>query len=103
MANSRPLVRSATLLTSLLSGDRGRLGATQLAAKMSHFNGSEPRFEPLVAPFQPGAIDGLLCGVAGEHTKNDWHTGIHLCELQAAGGFCANVVVVRSLAADHTA
>ena len=70
---------------------------------MGHLNRGKPGVEAFVATFQAGTIDGLLERVAGEHTKNHWHAGIKLRELDAAGGFRANVIVMRSLAAQNAA
>ena len=70
---------------------------------MGHFDRGKPGVEAFVATFQAGTIDGLLERVAGEHTKNHWHAGIKLRELDAARGFRANVIVMRSLAAQNAA
>src|SRR5258708_28993008 len=51
---------------------------------MSHFDGSEPRFESLVPALEPGAVDGLLQRVAGQHAKQDWQAAVHLRQLQSA-------------------
>src|ERR1700676_2648543 len=75
------------------------LRALELSRELGHFYGGETCLKTFVAALESGAIDGLLEGVACEHTENDGQTGVHLRELQSPRGFGANVIVVSRLAA----
>src|SRR2546423_7349357 len=119
MANSRALVRRDTLLAPRLSGwvwfgaggaqvasprvVSRQVASPQVSRKMSHFDGCETRFKPLVAALETGTVDGLLEGVTSQHAKNNRQAGIHLRELQAARGFRADIIVMRSFAAKNAA
>src|SRR5262249_10350885 len=97
MANSRDLVRSDTLFAPHFSGGGGR-GAAELARQLRHFDSAEPGFKPFVAALQARTVNGLFQSVAGEYAKHDGDASVHLRELQAAGGFRADVIVMRGFA-----
>src|SRR6266436_2124577 len=102
MANSRDFLRRDTLLAPRLSNDGQLRGiGTKLPGQMSHLDGGQPRFKSFVAALQPGAIDGLLERVTRQHTKNDGHSGVQLCELQSSRSLRADIIVMSGFAADH--
>jgi hypothetical protein len=78
-------------------------GGREFARKLRHFDSRQARLKSLVAPLQARTINGLLESVASEHAKDDWQPGIHLSELQSAGSFGADVIVVRRLATQDAA
>src|SRR5579863_8945708 len=105
-ANSRDLCRSVMLTAfsaaGIATGVLRRLArqfASQLTRQLRHLDSGEPRFESLVAAFEPRAINGLFERVAGEHAKRHGHARIELRELNAARCFRGNVIVMRGLAA----
>src|SRR6202165_5719780 len=71
IANSRDFVRRDKLLAARPSS-RGRLRmrSAKLARQLRHFDAREPRFESLVPAFETSAVDGLLQGVACQHTEH---------------------------------
>src|SRR6266403_4714638 len=110
MANSRDLVRREGMLftsrflrrESFGSGG-GQFSGDELARKLGHLDGGEASFKTFVAAFESGAVDGLFERIAGEHTENDGEASVHLRELQTAGSFGANVIVVCSFTAQGAA
>src|SRR5882762_6649195 len=110
MANSRDLVRREGMLftsrflrrESFLSSG-GRFCGEELSRKLGHLDGGETGFKTFVAAFESGAADGLLERVAGQHTENDGKSSVHLRELQTAGGFGANIIVMSGFAAQDAA
>src|SRR6266403_3713489 len=110
MANSRDLVRREDMLfaPSFLrrKGFRssgGRFSSDELARKLSHLDGGETSFKTFVAAFESSAVDGLLERVAGEHAENYRKASVHLRELQTAGGFGANIIVMSCFTAQDAA
>src|SRR5712671_3654390 len=110
MANSRDLVRregmlftSRFLRRESFGSSGGRFSGDELARKLGHLNGGEASFKTFVAAFESGAVDGLLERVAGQHTENDGEASVHLRELQTAGGFRANIIVMSGFAAQDAA
>src|SRR5271169_4914885 len=102
MANSRDFVRRDKLFAPRLSSRaRPSLGRSQLARKLRHFNGAEPRLKSLVPALQAGAIDSLLQRVASQHAKNDGQPAVDLRELQPPRRFRADVIVVSRLATQN--
>src|SRR6266481_5890346 len=109
MANSRDLVRrEGMLFTSRFLrresfGSGGRFAGDELARELGHLDGGETGFKTFVATLESSAVDGLLERVAGQHTENDGEASVHLRELQTAGGFGANIIVVCGFAAQDAA
>src|SRR5712672_2474886 len=110
MANSRDLVRREGMLftsrflrrESFGSGG-GRFPGDELARKLGHLDGGQTGFKTFVAAFEAGAVDGLFESVTGQHAENDGQASVHLRELQTAGGFRANIIVVCGFAAQDAA
>src|SRR6202045_3489446 len=104
IANSRDFVRRDTLLVPGLSGRRRfRMSGAKLTRQLRHFDGTEPRFESFVPALETGAVDGLLQGVARQHTEHNRQSAVHLRELQSARGFRTNILIVSRFAAEHAA
>src|SRR5205807_354654 len=102
IANSRDLVRRDTLLAPpQFDGSLLDFGGTQLARKLCHFDRRQAGLESFVPALQPGAIDGLLERVASQHAKDDRQATVHLCELQTARGFRANIIVMGGFTAQN--
>src|SRR6266403_839501 len=110
MANSRDLVRREGMLftsrflrrESFGSGG-GRFSGDELARKLGHLDGGEASFKTFVATLESSAVDGLLEGVAGQYAENDGEASVHLRELQTAGGFGANIIVMSCFTAQDAA
>ena len=60
-----------------------------------------PSLVALIAAFEPGAVDRLFERVACENAEHHRNARIKLRDLDSAGGFGADVIVVSSLAAQH--
>src|SRR5882762_2068294 len=110
MANSRDLVRREDMLfaPSFLRrkgfrSSSGRFSSDELARKLGHLDGGQTGFKSFVAAFEAGAVDGLLERVAGEHSEYYRKASVHLRELQAAGGFGANIIVMSGFTAQDAA
>ena len=70
---------------------------------MRHLDCAHSGVVALVAGFQARAVDGLFERVASENAERHRDAGVELRDLNSASGFRANIVVVRSFAAQDAA